>query len=1491
MQPDRRPLALTRGQLDIWLAQQIGGSPVDWQASMFVVIAGAVEPDLLERAIRHVVGEAEPLRARLYEVDGQVFQQVVDDPQVELPFYDLSGSPDPVREAYRLAATIQHTPMPWAGPLFRFALFRTRPDEFHWFICIHHIVVDGFASVLFADRVASVYSALSSGKPVSPAFFGSLQDLVECELAYQQSSDYADDMDFWRRNLPPDNTPEHRMPSAVPDSYSVWGPVEFGSAVVEQVQSLAEKLGVRESSVLTAACALFVRGRRTGSSEVVLDFPVSRRTTQRLKTFPGMLAGIVPLVLTVSARSSVAAFCEQVDARIREVLRHQRFPAAGRAAGRVGVNFFPSTTIAPFGDAPASAVYTNFGGAEYFGLVFIKDGDRLSLCTAGTGQPFADFDDLAGQLQTLLMAMTVDPGRLLASIDLLSEHEHAQLETWGNRAALADRTPLMPSVPALFAAQAARTPQATAVVYADTALTYRQLDTASNQLAHLLADHGVGPGDVVALLLPRSSQAIVAILSVLKTGAAYLPIDPAHPPARIAFLLEDTNPAVALSSSELAHRLDRQNLRVVDVDHPAIATRPDTALPAPAPDNLAYVLYTSGTTGVPKGVAITHRNITRLLSALAAELTYAPSQVWTQFHSYAFDFSVWEIWGALLHGGRLVVVPEQLTRSPDELLALLVTEQVNVLSQTPSAFYALQAVAVARPELNRRLTLDAVVFGGEALQPPRLGSWLAAHPRTPRLINMYGTTETTVHASVRPIVEDDTHSAVSPIGRPLPDLAFFVLDQWLQPVPAGVVGELYIAGDQVACGYWRRPALTASRFVACPFGGAAALGRRMYRTGDLVCWNSDGQLQYLGRSDEQVKIRGYRIEPGEVAAALSQVPGVSQAVVIAREDHPGDKRLVGYLTGTADPAAAREALATRLPPYLVPAAIMVVERLPLTVNGKLDIAALPAPDYTSHAYQPPTTPVEEILVGIYADVLGLDRVGIDQSFFDLGGNSLLAMRVIAAVNTTLDTELLVRVLFDAPTIAELAPGIRAGSTQLPALLPVPRPAVVPLSFPQDRMWTVNQLRGGSPVFNIAWALRLRGSLEAEALRHAVADVVDRHETLRTVYPTNGDQPHQVVLPAEQADFGWRIIDATTWPPERLDEAVAIHARHGFDLATQIPLFVQLYRLGNDDHLLAITVHHIAADGWSLAPLAADLDVAYRSRCAGEAPGWDPLPVQYIDYTLWQRAYLGDPDDPHSTLAGHLRYWEQTLAGIPERVALPSELAYPTVPDSRGDTVDVRWSAVLHHQIARLAREHHATSFMVVHAGLAALLAKLTGGTDIPVGVGVAGRNHPALDDLVGVFVNTVVLRTEVADDPTFAQLLAQVRSRSLQAFDHQDMPYGILVDRINAARSLPSQPLIQVMLGWQNNKPAKPVLGTLDVASVPLHTATARMDLLFSLAENFTDTGEPAGISGAAEFRTSVFTPANIETLIHRWGKLLGELTADPQRRLSSVDVRDERQR
>ena len=1075
--------------------------------------------------------------------------------------------------------------------------------------------------------------------------------------------------------------------------------------------------------------------------------------------------------------------------------------------------------------------------------------------------------------------MSPDPTRRLLSMDLLDAEEHTHLDDVGNRAVLTQPAPPAVSIPVLWAAQVARSPEAVALVCGECSWTYREVEEAANRLAHLLTGQGAGPGQRVALLSERSDEAVVAMLAVLTTGAAYLAIDPALPDGRIEFMLADAAPIAVITTAGLRARLHGCDLPVIDVDDPRIDTQPSTALPAPAPDDIAYLIYTSGTTGVPKGVAITHQNLAHV--AVSSPKHLPVEQVWTQCHSYGFDFSVWEIWAALLGGGRLVVVPESVAGSPEDFHDLLVSEHVTVLTQTPLAVGALSP---------QGLESVALVVAGEACPAELVDRWAPGRV----MINVYGPTEATVYASISaPLAAG---SGAVPIGAPVSTAALFVLDEWLRPAPAGVIGELYVAGAGVGCGYWRRTGLTASRFVACPFGGS---GTRMYRTGDLVRWRPDGQLQYLRRADDQVKIRGYRIELGEIRAALAGLDGVEQAVVIACEDLPGTKRLVGYLTetvtGTVDPAAIRSRLTEQLPAYMVPTAVMVLDALPLTVNGKLDTRALPAPEYqhTDH-YRAPTDAVEEILAGIYAQILGLERVGINDSFFDLGGDSILAMRLVAAINKSLDAHLSVRALFDAPTVARLTACLGGDSGGREPLVAGQRPAVVPLSFAQSRLWFLDQLQGPSPVYNMAVALRLRGHLDADALGAALADVVGRHESLRTVFPDVDGVPFQDVMAPERADFGWQVIDATAWSAARLDGAIEETARHSFDLTTEIPLRARIFRIADDEHLLAAAVHHIAADGWSITPLVADLGVAYASRCAGQAPGWAELPVQYVDYTLWQRAQFGDLDDSHSPIAAELAYWQEALAGMPERVELPTDRPYPPVADQRGATVAVDWPAELAQRVREVAGEHNATSFMVVQAALAVLLSGLCASSDVAVGFPIAGRNDPALDELVGFFVNTLVLRVDLAGDPTVAELLTQVRQRSVAAYEHQDVPFEVLVDRLNPTRSLTHHPLIQVALAWQpaigqnNGTPAAGLaLGDLQVTQLPVDTHTARMDLVFSLSEHWTETGEPEGIWGAVEFRTDVFDPDSIATLIERLQRVLVAMTADPGQRLSAIDVLD----
>jgi amino acid adenylation domain-containing protein/non-ribosomal peptide synthase protein (TIGR01720 family) len=886
----------------------------------------------------------------------------------------------------------------------------------------------------------------------------------------------------------------------------------------------------------------------------------------------------------------------------------------------------------------------------------------------------------------------------LSSMDLLDGGERAGLDGWGNRAVLTRPASAAVSIPALFGQQVARAPEAVAVSFEGRLMTYRELDAASNRLAHLLADHGVGGGQRVALLSSRSAEAIVAILAVLKTGAAYVPIDPAVPAARMQFVLDDAAPVAAITTTELRPRLDGCDLTVIDVGDPALAGQPDTALPAPAPDDIAYLIYTSGTTGVPKGVAITHHNVTRLLDSLDVELS--PEQVWSQWHSLAFDVSVCEIFGALLRGGRLVVVPESVARSPEDFHALLIAEQVSVLSQTPSAFYALQTADALSPTPGPQLKLEAVIFAGEALEPHRLRTWRDNHPRLPRLLNLYGTTETTVHASFREIVDDDVNNTTSPIGVPLADLGFFVLDAWLRPVPAGVVGELYVAGAGVGCGYWRRTGLTASRFVACPFGGP---GTRMYRTGDLMYWGADGQLRYLGRADEQVKIRGYRIELGEVQAALSGLDGVSQAVVIVREDHPGDRRLVGYITGTADTATARAALAELLPAYMVPTAVVSLDALPLTVNGKLDKRALPTPEYQDvDRYRAPASAVEEILSGIYAQVLGLERVGVDDSFFQLGGDSLLAMQVAARARAS-GLVCRPRDIFVEQTIARLA---RVAGVADRVAGPVDEGIGPVLATPIMR-WLAN-VDGPVKQFNQTVLMQApTGVTEADVVAVLQA-LLDRHAMLRLRIDDDGAGGWSLDVPAAGSVDARECLHAV----DVLSDAAVERARSRLNPAAGVMLSALWVASA---HQLVVIIHHLAVDGVSWRILLEDLNIAWAQHHMGQPMA---LPAGGTSFQQWTSLLAEHAH--HPDVVNQLDAWKQVTA-IP--AALPAvQPAVDTFATAGHLSVELD-AETTRMLLGEVPAAFHAGIHEILLIGFALALTEFVDSGGGPIGIDVEGHGR------------------------------------------------------------------------------------------------------------------------------------------------------------------------
>ncbi|MEU2080046.1 amino acid adenylation domain-containing protein, partial [Streptomyces sp. NPDC013489] len=893
---------------------------------------------------------------------------------------------------------------------------------------------------------------------------------------------------------------------------------------------------------------------------------------------------------------------------------------------------------------------------------------------------------------------------------------------------------------------------------------------------------------------------------------------------------------------------------------------PSAARRRVAPSQLAYVIYTSGSSGVPKGVAVSHSGLMSLAASMADRSGAVAESRVLQLTSPSFDASVMEMMLAFGVGGTLVVAPEG--RLAGDALAEVMTRHGVTHALIPPA------VLATVPELPDGI-LTSPVVGGEACPAELVDLWAPKR----RMVNAYGPTEVTITGTMSaPLVPTGQTPS---IGGPVTGTRVYVLDDRLRPVPPGVVGELYVAGAGLARGYLNRPGLTSERFVASPFG----TGERLYRTGDLVRWDGPAGLVYTGRVDEQVKIRGFRIELGEVESALAAHPGIARAVAVARDAGAGrGRQLVAYVVpdGTApDPAALRAFVGERLPEYMVPAAVVVLDRLPLNTNGKLDRKALPEPQFTGGAYRAPRTPQEEVLCGLFAAILDLDTVGVDDSFFDLGGHSLLATRLISRIRSSLGAEIGVRTVFEAPTVAELAARLRTASGARPALTRAVRPERLPLSFAQRRLWFLDQFEGPSATYNIPIALRLKGDVDLDALRAALMDVVGRHESLRTVIAVDGTGvPFQRVLAADEP-----VLDLAVRPvrPEDVPDVIEADAAHVFDLATRIPLNASLYEVAADDFLLVLVVHHIAGDGESMAPLARDLVRAYTARRDGEAPQWDELPVQYLDYTLWQEELLGSADDPDSRLSGQFAYWRGELTGVPQPLQLPTDRPRPSAPSHRGDRVTFLVDPELFAGVDALARSRGATLPIVLQAALAVLLSQAGGGDDITIGSPIAGRTDEALADLVGFFANTWVLRADLSGDPSFEELVDRVRDKALTAYDHQDVPFERLVELLNPDRSTAYHPLFQVMFAWQNVSRPDFDLPGLHVGFEPVVFDLAKFDLFFSMAEYTGPDGR--AIHGTMEFAADLFDRETAQALSERFVRVLRQLVAAPGGRVAGTDL------
>ncbi|WP_082393004.1 amino acid adenylation domain-containing protein [Nocardia arizonensis] len=1504
-----QPFALSPAQTALWYAQRIRPD-VPLTIAQYVEFHGDLDEGRLLYAVERCGVEAEVGHLRLLEIDG-VPHQVVD--LTIRPAWariDLRGEADPRAAALRWM--YEHAGSPFDlehDPLVVNVVLRTGESSYFWYGRAHHILLDGYAAMNGMTRTAEIYTALENRREPSVSRAEPLAEIYAGESAYRDSRRFVGDRDYWMEQLSGAGEPKSLSSVTAAAETAESGRRLVGGILDDSIEAAlnarAAAEGGHASTLFVAALACYVRSV-TGDMDVVLSLPVSARTTVALRRSAGVVSNVVPLRIKFDDETTVADVVRRAELRITGALRHQRYrhDDIRRDCGysRDARGFFgPMVNIMLFHN---ELEFGSLVGSMHLLATGPVEDLSINLYNGVGGGIHVDFE--ANPVLYSESEVTVHHSRfidfLARFLDSAPETRALTLEaiTDAERALVLDRwnatdRPVDPGTLAgLFADRAAACPDAVALEFEDQTLTYRQLDERANRLARLLVARGAGPDRVVGLYLRRSVELVVGMYAVVKAGAAYLPLDPDHPVGRIDGILSQARPVCVLTAARDGLTVPPRSaaLALDTLDLAAFAAAPVTDADRRAPlrgDNLAYLLFTSGSTGEPKGVGITHTAIVNRLRWMQHEYPLDGTDAVLQKTPATFDVSVWEFFWPLQIGARLVIADHDGHRDPGYLAAIIADRGVTTAHFVPSML----SVFVTDADTRACSGLRRVFCSGEALAVATVRDFHAALPGT-ELHNLYGPTEAAVDVTHWPCPPEPV---TVPIGSPVWNTRTYVLDARLRPVAPGVVGELYLGGVQLARGYLGRPHLTADRFVANPF----VPGARMYRTGDLARWQVGGDrrgvLEFFGRTDFQVKIRGLRIEPGEIEAALLADPGVARAVCVAHAGRKGDE-LVAYVVPTRVPdAAARldtaallNALRATLPGYMVPTALVELDELPFNSNGKIDRKALPAPTGIPRAQrvaEAPRTEVERALVAIFAEVLDLDPadIGIGDSFFDLGGNSLVAARAVARINATLATGLTIRDLFEAGTVATVAErfvSLRADAAS-PRLRPMPRPDHVPLSLAQQRLWILNRFAEHAAAYNMPLAVRLEGRLDPYALRAGLVDVIERHESLRTTFPETADGPCQSVHPAAEIPLTLEPIDAYG------ADAVALAAEfagYGFDLRSQAPIRVALWRTGPEEYVFLVVLHHIAGDGWSIAPLARDLMSAVTARASGSAPRWKPLPVQYADFALWQRELLGEESDPTSALSRQLTYWRAELTGLPDQLDLPLDRPRPARRGTDGGRVGFTVSAEIRRAAAELAAAKGVSMFMVLHATLATLLARVCGSTDIVIGTAIAGRSDPALDELVGMFVNTLVLRIEVDPAAGFDRMLDVVRETDLNAFANADVPFERLVEAVNPERSSARHPLFQVMLSYDRAPDLRVDLPAVRAEVLELDAGPAKFDLQLELRDDV----EGGPLHAEFRYARDVFDEPTIEGLARRFVAVLDAAVAAPQRPVGDIAILDARE-
>ncbi|MFL5351286.1 amino acid adenylation domain-containing protein, partial [Archangium sp.] len=1504
------PLAFAQQRL--WFLDQLEpGNPV-YNTPVALRLSGPVDPEALRRAFEELVRRHESLRTTYSSRDGQPLQVISPSLSLPLELLDVRDTPASAREARAKELIRQEILRPFElarGPLLRATLLRLDSNDHVLLLVIHHIISDGWSMGVLVRDMAALYSAIAAGQqPSLPPLPIQYADFALWQHKWLQGEVLDSQLRYWKQQL--SGAPAHlELPTDKPRPavQSFRGdtlPVAIPRELSESIKTLSKRLGVTPFMTLLAGLQVVLH-RYTGQDDISVGTSIAGRRGTELEGLVGFLINTLVLRSRLSSKASFRELLLQVRDTTLAAHEHQDVPfeklvehlQPQRDLSRTPlfqVMFIlhnaPTETMTLPGGLTLRPLELTNSVSKFDWMLSL--GDTSGGFTGGLeySTDLFERDTMARameHLRVVLEAAVAQPETPLSELPLLTRAEKHQLLT-GFNGPRADY-PRDVCLHQLIQAQVERTPDALALTFEGQSLTYRELDSRANQLAWHLRSLGVGPESRVGLCLERSPEMVVALLATLKAGGAYVPLDPAYPQERLGWMLEDASPTVLLVQERLLSRLPAQGAHVVCLDSgwDEIASRPSHTPPLQSTANgLAYIIFTSGSTGRPKGAMNEHHPVVNRLLWMQEEYKLEARDVVLQKTPFSFDVSVWEFFWPLMQGARLVLAKPGGHQDPNYLANLIAQERVTTLHFVPSML----KVFLEEPNLEQRcVSLRRVVCSGEALPVEFQDQCLQRLPHA-ELHNLYGPTEAAVDVTYYACKPGQSLRSV-PIGRPVANTQIHILDARLQPVPVGVHGELYIGGVQVGRGYRARPHLTAERFIPDPFSSTP--GARMYRTGDVARWLPDGNIEYMGRADFQVKIRGLRIELGEIEAHLAQHPAVRQVVVVAREDRPGDKRLVAYVVAPPEQASAAELrsfLQPRLPEHMVPSAFVCLEQLPLSPNGKLERRALPAPEATTSAagYIAPRTPTEEKLAAIWAKVLSVPRVGAEDHFFELGGHSLLATQVISRLRSTFQVELPVRAFFEATTLSALARKVdealarqARNGPQTPALRPVPRTGDLPLSFSQQRLWFLDQLEPGSSVYNMPVALRFSGKADPEALRRALDELVRRHESLRTLFTSRNGEPAQLILPSLTLPL--EVVDLQDVPAAereaRAQELARQEAQRPFDLARGPLLRAALLRLGAEDHVLLVTLHHIVSDGWSMGVLVREVASLYAAFAAGQQPSLPPLPIQYADFAVWQREWLQG-----EVLDSQLGYWKQQLSGA-AHLELATDKPRPPVQTFRGDSLPVVLPKELSESLKALSTRLGVTPFMTLLAGLQVLLHRYSGQDDISVGSPIAGRRGTELESLIGFFVNTLVLRSRFSPDTSFRGLLEQVRDTTLAAYEHQDVPFEKLVEQLQPQRDLSRSPFFQVAFVLQNAPVEALRLPDLTLRPLQQSSTTAKFEWTLSL------TDMPGGFTGSLEYNTDLFEPGTVARAMEHLRILLEGAVANPEARLSELPLLSEAER